>query len=145
MRSFVLTFLLGCALALTLTGCGKLPQLMKVNGTTAVAVTGAYRGLDIYDAKKMADIQATVKTGKPAEAEAQLNAYLPKYRIARTSVDVAAIAVEESALFIQQAKLMQGKARQQKIITWIATLTMAGADVVAKCAAIGIKIPGGAL
>ena len=119
--------------------CSPVPALMKTVGTSAVVVSGAYRSLAAFDSQKLADVKALAQAGKPAEAEAMLNAYLPRYGAARKAVDAASVAVEGAAAAVPIVKL--AKDPKAQAAQWITTITLVMGDLASACAAVGVKIP----
>lgn len=120
--------------------CSVLPTLTRATGSAAIVVSGAYRALDRVDAEEIGKIQALAKAGKPEEATAALNAYLPKYKAARLAVDSAEVAVETAAASIPAIKLAKNGSKDA--LQRIAVLAKAVADVVKACDALGLKLPG---
>lgn len=114
-------------------GCAT-PQatMMKITGSAAVTVAGAYHGLDLADEDEQAKIRAQAKQDARA-ADAALNAWLTKHRVGRQVLDSAAAVVRTAwdAVPLVTAKTLP---------EWIARVTAVGVRVMKELAAMGVKI-----
>lgn len=127
--------------ALTVSACGApLQRYQQSVNTAAIATTIAYRALDNYDATKMGGITDKAKAGKPAEAQAELDEYLPKYKAARKALDVAAMAVEAAPA--AKGAIEAAANKVVEAAKWIAILVKAVVDISEAVKPFGIKLPG---
>jgi hypothetical protein len=121
--------------------CGAPLQRYQQAVSTAATVTAVgYHLLDAYDATKMGGITEKAKAGHPAESQAELDAYLPQYKVGRKALDVAAIAVEAAPA--AKAAIQAAKDKNTETAKWISILVKAVFDVQAALAPFNIKLPG---
>ena len=121
--------------------CGApLQRYQQAVSTAATATAVGYHLLDAYDADKMAGITAKAKAGHPAEAQTELDAYLPKYKAGRKALDVVAVAVEAAPA--AKAAIQAAKDKTSETAKWISILVKAVFDVSEALAPFNIKLPG---
>lgn len=126
---------------LTLTSCGApLQRYQQAVLTAATATAVGYHLLDAYDATEMGGITAKAKAGHPAEAQTELDAYLPQYKVGRKALDVAAIAVEAAPA--AKAAIQAAKDKNTETMKWISILVKAVFEVQAALAPFNLKLPG---
>jgi len=126
---------------LTVSACGApLQRYQQAVSTAATATAVGYHLLDAYDADKMSGITAKAKAGHPAEAQAELDVYLPQYKAGRKALDVAAIAVEAAPA--AKAAIQAAKDKTSEVSKWISILVKAVFDVSEAVKPFGLKLPG---
>ena len=121
--------------------CGApLQRYQQAVSTAATATAVGYHLLDAYDATKMGGITEKAKAGHPAEAQAELDVYLPQFKAGRKALDVASIAIEAAPA--AKAAIQAAKDKNVEVGKWISILVKAVFDVQAALAPFNLKLPG---
>ena len=121
--------------------CGApLQRYQQAVSTAATATAVGYHLLDAYDATKLGGITEKAKAGHPAEAQIEMDAYLPQYKAGRKALDVASIAIEAAPA--AKAAIQAAKDKNTEVGKWISILVKAVFDVQAALAPFNLKLPG---
>lgn len=124
--------------ALLLTGCDPTPAMLKGVALTSVAVAGGYKVVRTKDHETLTAITAEAKAGDKAKAQADLDAYLPKYATAEKALDGTTAALQGALDAIPTIQMAKDKAA---VAQWLAKLAQLYADAVATAQAIGATLP----